>query len=209
MTSIEDAESGYPYQDFPWQLFQDVNKLTQEWNRIAQELSTVYIPSWPTVLTAKPFKAHWHRSANLMMIICQFTSFWPGQPTVDGRLEGTQAQYVLVRSFITFATRFITPKQKSLYGNLREELPRMTPQEQHNRMTELWQDTLFLGGVLFSSRECCFGVWVGHLSFLTSIKYKNEKMFAIADPEVSAYKLMTFQHMISLCIDPVICCDLV
>ena len=91
----------------------------------------------------------------------------------------------------------------------RKDLLQLTEESQLGRMLELWHDIFDNGGLLFSSKEECYGVWVGHLSFATSIIFRNQPHFLISDPEISAYKVLTFHQMIHLCLDQTIACALV
>jgi hypothetical protein len=178
------------------------HRLTLEWNYAMQRLSSVYAPSKPVVATLKPFQNRWHLSTRTLTPLCLLASLVvPGQPTLGARYRGCAPYYQEVDRILLFD--YVVDKGdeqwRALPTALRDGAEKQSAAVE--LLSNLWRHCLHRGGVLFGTHDRIFGILVGHLSFMIAVRRDNERLFVISDPEVSAFKFMSFDAMHAMIAD--------
>lgn len=190
-------------------LRQALQQLLFDWNKATQMLSSVFDSEGPVVLSRKLFSENWQLSAKTIALPCILSTVLPGEPFVWSRNEGTPGEYHRAREWVVWRDRLPAQDWPRL-AKIQEDMKRMTDEQKEEILNELWYVSLFLGGVVFASKEHIFGVEVGHLNILYAVRLEQAgRFFLVCDPEIRRYKWVTFADMEKLIVSPKVNFDLV
>lgn len=178
-----------------------LHSLIQEWNKEMQQLSSIFIPEEPIILTSKILKDRWHWSSRIMLIYSLIAQFIPTIPTFLSRSYSSRGITDVPHDHLHLDLYTYVDdcfELEDICNNIREEKTKNG--DYLMLVEELWDLMILKRGIYVESSELLYYCWkIYHLSSCIPIKMekngKIERAFLLSDSEIRHFKILTMEQM--------------